>query len=124
AFIVQAAGVVPTVSNYSWNLTPTANQYFGGTITGTGFISGIHVFFCVNGTNTCYEHPAAGITVSSSTSLSLSNVYLDAASWQIYVQTSGGTSSRSTPFTVQAVQSAAPTVTGYSWSTTPTANQY
>src|SRR5207247_2306672 len=123
AFTVQAAAVVPTISNYSWNTTPTANQYFGGTIAGTGVISRIRVFFCVTGTNNCYEHSSAGITLNSSTSLSLSNVYLDAGSWQIYVQTSGGTSSRSSAFTVQAA-GVVPTVSNYSWNPTPTANQY
>jgi hypothetical protein len=30
----------PTISRYSWDSTPTSNQSFGGTITGTGFVSG------------------------------------------------------------------------------------
>jgi len=118
AFTVQAA--LPTITNYSWNSTPTANQSFGGTITGTGFASGIRVFFCVNGTGTCYEHPSAGITVNNSTSLSLSNINLGSGSYQIYVQTSAGQSARSTAFTVQSIT---PTITGYSWNSTPTPNE-
>jgi pimeloyl-ACP methyl ester carboxylesterase len=120
SFTVQSAPSPPTISGYSWGTTPMANQPFSGTITGTNFISGIRVFFCVNGTSTCYEHPSAGISVNSSTSLSVSNVNLGSGSYQIYVQTSAGQSARSTAFTVQA---AVPTITGYSWNTTPTANQ-
>jgi hypothetical protein len=122
AFSVQS--VVPTITGYSWNTTPTANQPFGGLITGTGFVSGgTQVFFCVNGTSTCYQHPAAGVTVNNSTSLSVSNVNLGSGSWQIYVKTSAGQSVPSTAFTVQAPAAPRPTITGYSWNTTPRANQ-
>lgn len=120
SFAVQSAPQPPTISGYSWNTTPTANQSFAGTITGANFVSGIRVFFCINGTSTCYEHPAAGISLNSSTSLSVSSVNLNSGSYQIYVQTSAGQSARSTAFTVQA---AVPTITSYSWNTTLTANQ-
>lgn len=125
AFTMQTAPApAPTISGFSWNSTPTANQPFGGTITGTGFVSGgTQVFFCVNGSSTCYQHPAAGVTVNSSTSLSVSNVNLGAGSWQIYVQTSGGQSARSSAFIVQSPAMSPPTITGYSWSTTPRAGQ-
>src|SRR5207248_6383810 len=92
----------PTISGYSWSTAPTANQFFGGTVTGTGFITGVRVFFCVNGTSTCYEHPSAGIAVNSSTSLSVINVNLSSGSWQFYVLTSGGQSAKSGVFTVQS----------------------
>jgi hypothetical protein len=119
AFTVQTAP--PTITGYSWSATPTANQPFSGTISGTGFVvGGTQVWFCVAGISTCYQQPAAGVTVNSSTSLSVSNVNLSSGSWQFYVQTSAGQSARSTSFTVQA---GPPTITGYSWSTTPTGGQ-
>ena len=63
------------------------------------------------------------MTVNSSTSLTLTNVNLTGAgSYDFYVQTSAGQSNRATAFNVQAAQ-AVPTITGYSWSTTPTARQ-
>lgn len=118
AFTVQSVG--PTIASYSWNTSPTANQLFGGTITGTGFVTGAtQVWFCINGTNTCYQQPAAGVKVNSSTSLSVTNVNLGGGSWQVYVQTAAGKSGRSTPFTVQTP---APTITSYSWNTNPVAN--
>lgn len=121
AFSVQTAAVAPTITGYSWNSTPRANQSFGGTMSGTGFSSGnTQVWFCVNGTNTCYQHPSAGVNVNNSTSLSLSNVNLGAGSWQIYVRTSAGQSARSSAFTVQA---GPPTIFGYSWTSTPTGTQ-
>lgn len=121
AFTVQAPTPPPTLTGYSWNTTPKANQPFGGTVTGTGFVSGgTQVWFCVNGSTTCYQHPAAGVNVNSSTSLTVSGVNLGAGTWQLYVKTSAGPSGRSAAFTVQAPT---PTVTGYSWNTTPTVNQ-
>ena len=95
----------PTLSGLAWNTTPTHLQNFSGNITGTGFIpNGTRVFFCVNGTNTCYEHPQAGIIVNNATNVSVSNVNLGAGSYQVYVQTSGGASNRSSAFTVDSVQ--------------------
>jgi hypothetical protein len=121
AFTVQAPPQPPTISGYSWDRTPTAGQPFNGTISGSNFVAGgTQVFFCVSGTSTCYQQPAAGVTVNNSSSLSVSNVNLGAGSYQIYVQTSVGASARSLTFTVRA---AAPTISGYSWSTTPRANQ-
>lgn len=124
AFTVQAPPSLPTIGGYNWNMVPTANQPFGGTISGTNFVvGGTQVFFCVNGTTTCYQHPAAGVTVNSSTSLTVSNVNLGTGSYQIYVQTSAGPSARSAAFTVQAAAAPAPTISGFSWNTTPVANQ-
>ena len=121
AFTVQAA--LPTITGYSWTSTPFANQPFGGTISGTGFVSGAtQVWFCVNSSVTCYQHPSAGITVNSSTSLTVSNVNLGGGSWQMYIKTAAGQSARSTAFTVQT-QAQSPTITGYSWNTTPVENQ-
>jgi hypothetical protein len=101
AFTVQAAAVAPTLSGYSWNTTPTANQAFGGNITGTGFVAGAQVWFCVNGSSTCYQQPPAGVTVNNASSITVSGVNLGAGSYQVYIQTSGGTSARSAAFTVR-----------------------
>ena len=122
AFTVQSPPA-PTISSYSFNTTPVANQNFNGSISGSGFISGIRVFFCVNATNTCYEHPQAGVTLNSSSSVSVTNVNLGAGTFQIYVQTSAGTSARSTTFTVQAAPAVVPTINSYSFNTAPTGNQ-
>jgi hypothetical protein len=93
---------VPTLAGYTWSSTPYANQAFGGTVTGTGFvIGGTRVFFCIANSTTCYEQPPAGINVTSSTKLTLSNVRLSAGYWQSYVQTSAGKSGKSTNFYVR-----------------------
>jgi hypothetical protein len=114
---------MPTISGYTWNTPPKANQSFGGTITGTNFAGGggTQVWFCVSGTSTCYQH--TGVNVSNSTSLTISNVNLGAGAWQFYVKTAAGQSARSAAFTVQSAVPQPPTVTGYSWNTTPTGSQ-
>jgi hypothetical protein len=120
-FDVQAIASIPTISGYSWGSTPAANQPFDGTVTGSGFFAPVNVFFCINGSNTCFQHPAAGVNVIGPDSINLVNVQLGSGSYQIYVQTSGGQSSRSVPFSVQAAP--APTITGYAFNSTPTAQQ-
>src|SRR5207248_1407935 len=123
AFTVQAPASLPTIGSYTWDRTPTGGQPFNGTITGTNFVvNGTSVFFCVTGSSTCYQQPTAGVNVTSSTSLNVSNVNLSAGSWQIYLQTAAGSSARSAAFTVQAPASP-PTISGYSWDRTPTAGQ-
>ena len=77
----------PQISSFSWNTTPTANQNFSGTITGTNFVAGTRVWFCVNGTNTCYQPRTADVAVSSSTQLNVSNVNLSAGLWQLHLET-------------------------------------
>ena len=122
AFNVAAPPARPTVTNYSWSSTPRADQTFGGTIDGTGFVNGsTQVWFCLSGTNSCYQHPSAGVTVNSSTRLTVSNVRLDSGAWQFYVKTSAGQSDRSSSF---AVFAGSPTISGYSWNTTPLAGQF
>ena len=107
SFNVTGLGA-PTLSGFAWNTTPTHLQNFSGNISGTGFIlNGSRVFFCVNGTNTCYEHPQPGVIVNSANSLSVSNVNLGAGSYQVYIQTSGGASNRSTAFSVNSTSAAA-----------------
>lgn len=92
----------PTVTSYSWSTTPKGNVLFGGTIKGTNFVSGgTQVWFCVNKKDTCYQHPSSGVDVQSSTQVSVRNVKLSSGSWQVYVETAGGLSKRSEPFTVK-----------------------
>jgi hypothetical protein len=123
SFTVQASQSLPTIASFSWNQTPIANQNFGGSLIGTGFVVGnTRVFFCATGSSSCFEQPSAGISVNSSSGLSLTNVRLGSGSWQLYVQTPAGSSSRSSSFTVQAPL-APPTVSGYNWNSTPRANQ-
>jgi hypothetical protein len=121
AFTVQSPPP-PTISRYSWSQSQTASRPFGGTITGTRFVTGggTQVYFCLSGTNTCYQHPPAGVNVDSSTTLRVSNVSLGFGAWQVYVKTSAGQSALSTAF---AVHPAPPTITRYSWSPAPAANQ-
>jgi len=63
SFTAQATSVLaPTITGFSWNTTPTANQPFDGAITGTGFVQGsTQVFLCVSDTCTCYQHPEVSI---------------------------------------------------------------
>jgi hypothetical protein len=51
---------VPTINSFSWASTPMINQNFSGRINGTNFVvGGSQVFFCIAGSNTCYQQPAA-----------------------------------------------------------------
>ena len=98
SFTVQPAA--PKILGYSFTAAPRSRQYFNGAITGSGFISGTQVWFCVNGGSACYQQPAGLVNVSSQGSLSISNINLTAGSWQIYVQTPYGQSARSLSFSV------------------------
>jgi len=92
----------PTISSYSLSTNPIAGQSFNIGVSGTRFVvGGTRAFFCVYNSATCYEHPQAGVNVSSSTSLTLSNVNLGSGSWQFYLRTAAGQSARSAPFTVR-----------------------
>jgi hypothetical protein len=117
---IAGCAAQPTISTYSWGTNPRGTQPFGGTISGTGFVAPIQVWFCVNGSGTCYQHPSGGVTINSATNLSVNNVILSTGSWQIYVVTSAGASARSAPFTVQ---NGPPTISSYSWTTIPTGSQ-
>jgi hypothetical protein len=125
AFTVQSPPPsLPTIDGYSWSTTPTAGRSFSGTVTGSGFVSGnTQVWFCINGSTACYQHPSVGVNVNSLTSLSISNVNLDVGSWQMYLKTPAGQSSRSSAFIVQAPPPARPTITGYAWSSNPKAGE-
>ena len=97
-----------------------ANQAFSGTITGTNFSLPIVVWFC-SSSGSCQQLAASQVTLNSATSLSVTGVTLASGSWQVYVQTNGGPSARSRRS--RSAPTGAPTVTGYTWTTTPTANQ-
>ena len=116
--ITTSASVnLPTLTGYTLvPATPVANLPFSGTVTGTNFVSGsTQVWFCVEGTASCSLLPAANVSVSSGTSLSLSGVTLAAGRWEAYLQTAAGVSNRSTSFTVQAAVGGAPVVTSFTW---------
>ena len=55
--------------------TPTANQPFSGTITGTGFSRPSSVWFCPS-SGSCQQLAASQVTLNSATSISVSNVIL------------------------------------------------
>src|ERR1017187_9770833 len=96
-----SAAPPPTISFYNWTSTPVANVPFNGSVTGTGFDSSVQVWFCGTGTTNCFRHPAVGVILNNSNSLSLNNVNLTSAgSYQFYVQTSAGQSALSSAFTV------------------------
>jgi len=99
---VQVNSVPPAISGYAWTPSvPTGGQNFNGTISGSGFAPGAQVFFCMTGTNTCFQQPAAGVFVSGFNQINVVNVNLSRGSWQTYVSTPYGTSARSAAFTVQ-----------------------
>lgn len=116
-FTITAPQLTPSISNHTWNpATPTANQPTGVTILGSGFVAGnTQVYLCVTGTTTCFQQPAERVSVTSSTSLSVTGIYLLAGSWQLYVQTAAGSSERSTSFTVKPANTLLPTISGYIW---------
>ena len=120
-FNVQLPAQPPTISSFSWDRVPMGGEAFNGTINGLNFVvTGTSVFFCVNGSSSCFQHPSAGVTVNSTSKITVNNVNLNAGSWQIMVQTSVGQSSRSNPFTVVPPP---PTISSYSWDRTPTGGQ-
>ena len=89
----------PTISSYSLSTNPVAGQPFNVGVSGTNFVvNGTRAFFCIYNSTTCYEHPLAGVNVSNSTSLTLSNVNLGSGTWQFYLLTAAGQSARSSPF--------------------------
>jgi hypothetical protein len=58
------------------------------------------VWFCPS-SGSCQQLAASQVTLDSATSVSVTGVTLAAGTWQLYVQTNGGPSARSTPFVVQ-----------------------
>jgi hypothetical protein len=127
-FTITSSGTVslPTLTGYTFNpVAPVADTKFSGTLTGTNFISaGTQVWFCTDGTSSCNLLPAASVSVTSSTSLTLSGIALPAGRWQAYVQTAAGVSNRSASFTVAAPAGTAPVITSYVWTpATPIAGE-
>ncbi|MFM8393505.1 MAG: hypothetical protein ACKOB4_06225, partial [Acidobacteriota bacterium] len=112
--------LVPTVTGYTWSpANPTTAASFTGSIAGTNFVTnGTQVFFCVNGTNSCFQQPLENVRVLNSTTITLLNTFLMAGTWNFYVQTSGGASARSSAFTVGRGDQAIPVLN--SFTPTPT----
>jgi murein DD-endopeptidase MepM/ murein hydrolase activator NlpD len=91
----------PRIDGYSWTTTPRAGSSFGGPVNGANFVvGGTRVVFCSIDSGRCYEHPQAGIRVSSSSRLTLSGIRLGAGYWQFYLHNSGGMSAASRTFRV------------------------
>ena len=99
AFLPYVAPPVPTISSYTLSLTqPWPLLPFDLSVTGTAFnYPPLTAYLCEVG-GSCQA--ASNVTVDSPTSLTISSVSLVAGSWQIYVHTTGGDSSYSSPFTV------------------------
>jgi hypothetical protein len=58
------------------------------------------VYFCNNGTQNCWQHPSAGVSVQSVNSIRVVNVNLPSGSWQAEIRTTFG-SARSGAFSIQ-----------------------
>lgn len=116
AFTVRGANqLVPTITAYAWSpINPTTGVAFTGTITGTNFVTNAtQVFFCVNGTSSCFQQPLENVRVLNSTTINLVSTFLMTGIWNFYVQTSAGTSARSTTFTVGRGDQAVPTLSSF-----------
>jgi hypothetical protein len=96
---VTVQGGPPTVVAAVWNSTPHNHVNFSGSIDGTKFVPSSTVWFCVSGTSTCYQQPAAGVTVLGLYVIQVTNVNLTTGSWQAEVRTPFG-SARSTGFAI------------------------
>jgi len=90
----------PAITGYTWTTTPRPNQAFSGTITGTGFTAAVSVWVCPS-SGSCQQLPASQVVLNDPTSASATGVSLASGTWQLYVQTNGGPSARSSPFVVQ-----------------------
>jgi hypothetical protein len=113
----------PTVGSYQWNPTaPLANQPFTGRITGTGFAAGAtRLHFCPATTDACLS---IATTVLDPTQLEVGPITLASGQWGVQVETPGGTSSRTPPFSVQAPPPPLPTLLAFTPSvSTPVASQ-
>jgi hypothetical protein len=96
---VTVNGVAPTASTPSWDTQPRNHTYFSGYVYGSGFVSSTTVWFCVNGTTTCYQQPTPLVTVQSLYTIRVTNAYITTGTWQIEVRTPYGTA-RSPAFSV------------------------
>ena len=119
SFRVQSPPVsAPVISGYTLSPTPpVAGEPFGGTITGSNFVSGqTRLFLCPSGSNGCTEQDATRATFISTTSLALNGLTLSGGSWQFYVQTPAGLSNRSAAFNVTTPASPPPVISAFAWS--------
>jgi hypothetical protein len=96
---VQVNGVAPSVTGFNWTSAPRNRINFSGSVSGGGFVSAAAVWFCTTGTNTCFQHPSAGVVVQDLGTIQLTNVNLTSGNWQIEVRTPYG-SGRSGTFAV------------------------
>lgn len=69
---------IPTIGRYNWSATPVRGQSFSSSITGTSFVPGTQVWFCVSGTTNCYPNHA--MVVVSSKQLAARNLHLNTES--------------------------------------------
>jgi len=90
-------GAAPSVSAAVWNSTPHNRVNFSGSVDGTKFVPNSTVWFCVNGSSTCYQQP--GIVVLGLYVIQVNNVNLTTGNWQVEVRTPYG-SARSSSFSV------------------------
>jgi len=92
---------LPSISGYTWSpVNPASSQSFGGTISGSNFANGALVFFCISGTSSCTQLNPGQVRVVDQRTINISNVTLASGTWQFYVRTTMGNSSRSNGFTV------------------------
>lgn len=120
AFTVRGGNQLePTITGYLWSpVNPVTGFAFSGTINGTNFVTNAtQVFFCVNGTSSCFQQPLENVRVINSTTITLINTFLMTGTWSFYVQTSAGVSARSTQFSVTRGDQVLPTLS--SFTTTP-----
>jgi hypothetical protein len=96
---VTVHGGPPTVTGTTWFSTPHNHVNFSGSISGTKFVPSSTVWFCVSGTNTCYQQPPAGVLVQGLGVIQVTNVNLTTGSWQVEVITPYG-SAKSSAFSV------------------------
>lgn len=92
-------GVAPSVSSYTWDAQPVHGVNFSGYVYGNVFTPSSTVWFYGPGCSNGCQHPGAGVSVQSLTTIRLTNVNLGAGSYQVQVRTAYG-SATSTSFTV------------------------
>lgn len=78
ALAAQSAELVPTITGYTWNTTPTSGQTFSVSINGTGFnSSGTQYFVYVSNCRISYRISATGVTLTEITEDREEGSYLD-----------------------------------------------
>ncbi len=92
-------GVAPSLSGYTWDTQPVHGVNFSGYVYGNAFTPSSTVWLYGPGCTTGCQHPGAGVSVQSLTTIRLTNVNLGTGSYQVQVRTAYG-SATSTSFTV------------------------